>query len=149
MKKVLTEKQKQRKIREKQLSSFRRYLSFQGHGDAVHEFLDMNVWELREYIEKQWLEGMTWENYRKVWCVDHIVALKYFDVFNYQDMKLCWHFSNLKPSFMDHNHAKGYCIEVTVRILQGLPQTIMVKRLQEKIAENVDMFHPYYNLKSA
>lgn len=144
MKKIKTIKQKWREIRSYHLANFRNWVVFKGHGDRVRDHIDMNVLEFRKHIEAQMLPGMTWENYRKEWVIDHIVALKYFDPTSQTDMALCWNYNNLKPSWADHNHAKGYCVEVTIRILEGLPQNAMVKRLMQKIEPVKDMFSPYY-----
>lgn len=130
--------------RQIQLKSFRDWVIFAGHGDRVRDHIDMNVLEFRKYIEAQMLPGMTWENYRKEWVIDHIVALKYFNPTDMKDMALCWNYNNLKPSWFDHNHAKGYCVEVTVRILEGLPQNAMVKSLLRKVEPVRNMFEPYY-----
>lgn len=140
----MTSRQKQLAVRKVQLLAFRRYIVFDGGGSAVYEYLGMNVWELREYVEKQWLTGMAWENYGEVWVVDHVVGLKYFDVFNRKEMSLCWNYNNLKPSFIWDNHAKGYCVEVTNKILLGLPKSIFADRLIEHIKNKEKMFEPYY-----
>lgn len=144
MKKIKTQKQEWRDKRAHQLSSFRRWVCFEGHGDRVRDYVGMNVLEFRKYIEAQILEGMTWENYRKAWCIDHIVALKYFDPTNIKDMKICWNLNNLKPSFIGDNHARGYCVEVTKKILLGKEQNSMVKMLLDWIKPVENMFEPYY-----
>lgn len=141
----MTQKQLFKKIRSRHLTGFRRFLQLSGSGSCVADYIGMNAWELREYIESQWLSGMNWENYGREWVVDHIVALKYFDPTNQKDMKLCWHYSNLKPNFFWHNHAKGYCIDVTKKTLLGLKNTPYVSALLSFISDKEKMFEPYYS----
>lgn len=139
-----TPKQKQLSVRNKLLSSFRRYVSLEANGGSVLDYLDMNAHELREYLEGQWLPGMTWDNYRSEWCVDHIVALKYFNVFNRREMALCWSYNNMKPKWISDNHAKGYCIEVTIRELNKMPKNAVNTLLTRHVSNYIEMFHPYY-----
>ena len=144
----MTTAQRFKKIRAKHLASFRNYLRLNGNGGAVYDFLEVNAFELREHISQQWLSGMTWENYGKFWVVDHVVPLKYFDPTNYKEMKLCWNHNNLKPNYYWDNHAKGYCVEVTKKVLDGMPQVPAVLLLKKKIEEVNTMFNPYYNLQN-
>lgn len=144
MKRIQTLKEKQKGKRSQQLISFRRYLALEGNGDAVVEFLDMNAFELREYIESQWKDGMSWDNYRSFWVVDHIVPLAYFDPFNYKEMFLCWNYTNLKPNYFMDNHAKGYCVEVTMNVLDGMKQSPMVVGLKNWASKYETMFQKYY-----
>jgi 5-methylcytosine-specific restriction endonuclease McrA len=143
-KKFLTEKQKFAYRRKLQLQNFGDWVSLRGHGDHVAEYVELNAWELREYLESLWQDGMTWENYRKEWCVDHIVALKYFDPFNFKDMELCWNYNNLVPATMGHNHAKGYAPEVSERMLMVLPESLIINRLLEKARTHIEEFEVYY-----
>lgn len=143
--KYKTPKQQQIDIKKRHLISFRRWLSLEGNGDAIRDFVDLNAFELREYIESLWLEGMNWENYRSFWVIDHIVALKYFNALDIKEMKLCWNHYNLHPTYTSDNHAKGYNPETSKKLLLSMPQTPSVKMLIEKVDTVVDIFEPYYN----
>jgi hypothetical protein len=143
--KVLTPKQRQLEVRKRMLLSFRRYLALEGNGRHVRDHMDMNAPELRIYVESLWQPGMNWQNYRKTWCIDHIIGMKYFDVFDlYGDMRLCWNHYNLMPSFLDHNHCKGYAPEVSDKMLSMLPDVIWVRMLRERLQRHIDEFQPYY-----
>ena len=41
------------------------------------EYLGCTMEEYREFIQEQFKEGMTWQNYGKEWHIDHKVPLKY------------------------------------------------------------------------
>ena len=126
-----TLKQKQLGVRKKHSLSFRRYVSFEGSGDSIKEYLDLNAWEIREYIESLWEMGMDWENYKKDWVIDHIVPLRCFDIRSNSQMKLCWNHLNFAPKFISDNHEKGASIYNTLLELMELPQTPVVKLLIE------------------
>jgi hypothetical protein len=62
-------------------------------------------WEfLKEWIENQFVDGMSWDN-RNLWHIDHIIPLSFA-----QDedslIKLC-HYTNLQPLWIKDNLSKG------------------------------------------
>jgi hypothetical protein len=61
---------------------------------------------LREHIEKQFLEGMNWENYGFYgWHIDHIIPLS--SAITEEDIyKLC-HYTNLQPLWAKDNLTKN------------------------------------------
>jgi hypothetical protein len=60
--------------------------------------------ELKLHIEKQFCDGMTWDN-RNKWHIDHIVPLA--TATTEQDVISLNHFSNLRPLWAKDNLAKG------------------------------------------
>lgn len=50
--------------------------------------------ELREYLEKQFVEGMSWEN-RNEWHIDHIIPLS--SAKTEKDLLKLFHYTNLQP----------------------------------------------------
>lgn len=59
------------------------------------------------YIESRFDVGMTFENYGKVWEVDHIMPCAIFDLAKAEHRKRCFHFSNLQPLFVSDNRIKN------------------------------------------
>lgn len=55
--------------------------------------------ELRDYLEKMFLPEMNWENYGKVWDIDHILPCASFDLNKIEDQEKCFHYSNCQPLF--------------------------------------------------
>lgn len=53
--------------------------------------------ELVIHLEKQFVPGMNWENYGKLWEIDHIRPCETFDLRDPEQQKVCFHFSNLRP----------------------------------------------------
>lgn len=70
------------------------------------EFIGCSPLELVRHIERQFTRGMSWENYGK-WHVDHIRPCASFDLTDQEQVKQCFHFSNLQPLWGADNMAKS------------------------------------------
>jgi len=76
-------------------------------GSAV-KLLGCTIEELRVYIEKQFVEGMTWENWSQFgWHLDHILPLSSFNLSDPDQLKKACHFTNLQPLWWRDNIIKG------------------------------------------
>jgi hypothetical protein len=65
------------------------------------------------YIEKQFTEGMTWENYGlKGWHVDHILPLSLFDLTVEDEVRKACHYTNLQPLWWQDNLEKGNKVSI-------------------------------------
>lgn len=55
--------------------------------------------ELKEHLEKQFDENMTWDNYGTYWEIDHIIPVNTFNFITYtdSDFQICWSLANLRP----------------------------------------------------
>lgn len=76
---------------------------------STFEMIGCNPEELKKHLERQFSEGMNWDNYGYYgWHVDHKIPL---DSGKTEDdiYKLC-HYSNLQPMWWDENLKKGYKI---------------------------------------
>jgi hypothetical protein len=69
------------------------------------ELLGCSIEELKVYIEKQFKNGMTWENYGQ-WHIDHIKPCASFDLTNDAQVKICFHYTNLQPLWASENCSK-------------------------------------------
>jgi hypothetical protein len=64
--------------------------------------------ELKSYLEKQFTEGMNWENYGlHGWHVDHIRPCCSFDLTDPEQQRECFHYTNLQPLWAEDNLSKG------------------------------------------
>lgn len=61
--------------------------------------------DLRGHLEKQFAEGMTWENRGSAWHIDHRVPIS--SASTAQELEALCHFSNLQPLWAGDNYAKG------------------------------------------
>lgn len=71
------------------------------------ELLGMDWSEFRIYIQGQFRPGMDWENYGKVWHIDHIKPCVKFDLTDPEQQRSCFNWSNLQPLFAVENLRKN------------------------------------------
>ncbi len=128
-------------------SSFRHWLKWNGPGTAVIDYIGTDIGNVREWIESNWIEGMNWENYGQIWVVDHIVPIRFFNVFNSEDMALCWHYKNLMPLFKKDNEKKQGNIFFSYEILTQLKDTdYFFTKLLDRISEEVQWMNNYISV---
>lgn len=71
-------------------------------GSAVRD-LGCSIDFFKEYMAKQFKDGMTWENRGKVWEIDHIEPLCSFDLEDREEFLKVVHYTNLQPiTLKDH-----------------------------------------------
>lgn len=90
-------------------------------GSSVRD-LGCTIEELKILIEKQFEEGMTWENWKiHGWHLDHIIPLANFDLTDRgQFLKAC-HYTNLQPLWASDNLKKGAKISPTGKVAPEPP----------------------------
>jgi hypothetical protein len=72
------------------------------------EVLGCSPLELRLHLESLWTEGMSWDNYGfKGWHIDHKIPIALFDLSCPEQMKICFHYTNLQPLWAKDNLSKG------------------------------------------
>lgn len=60
------------------------------------------------YIERQWLPGMSWENYgRNGWHIDHKKPCAGFDLSDPEQQRVCFHHTNMQPLWARDNLSKN------------------------------------------
>lgn len=62
---------------------------------------------LKRHLESQFKPRMTWENYGKVWHIDHILPLSKFNLLNHEECLRAFNWSNLQPMFGPENLSKS------------------------------------------
>lgn len=72
-------------------------------------YLDYDVFQLKEHLEKQFDDKMSWENYGTYWAIDHIIPQSKlpFDDFSHPNFIKCWSLDNLQPLEVIENIKKG------------------------------------------
>lgn len=75
---------------------------------STFNLLGYSIEELMIHLEKQFTEGMNWDNYGK-WHVDHIRPMSSFNFTSVDDkeFKECWSLDNLQPLWGPDNLSKG------------------------------------------
>jgi hypothetical protein len=71
------------------------------------ELLGCSIEFFKKYLESQFKEGMTWENYGEGgWVIDHIRPCASFDLRKESEQMLCEHYSNKQPLWEADNLIK-------------------------------------------
>ena len=81
---------------------------FSKNGDQTIDFIGCSIDDLKSHLEKQFVDGMNWENYgRYGWHVDHIRPCCSFDLTDPEQQRECFNYTNLQPLWAKDNLAKG------------------------------------------
>lgn len=84
--------------------------SLHGNKNGLHweTLVGYTLQELKQHIESQFVEGMSWDNYGE-WHIDHQIPISAFN-FDFPediDFKRCWAIENLKPLWRFENLSKS------------------------------------------
>lgn len=72
------------------------------------ELLGCTAEECKEHLEKQFLPGMSWDNYGLyTFHIDHILPCDSFNLEDPEEQKKCFHYTNLQPLWAIDNLMKG------------------------------------------
>lgn len=75
------------------------------------DLLGCSYQQFRQWLELQFTDGMTWDNYGTHWVVDHVVPIALFDLTDPTHAKVAFHFTNTQPMPKAANNAKGDRLE--------------------------------------
>lgn len=81
---------------------------------ASKEYLGCEIDEFRDYIEKKFKQGMTWENHGRgegMWHLDHVIPLSWSKDISEEDLKKLCHYTNYQPLWETDNLKKSTIIE--------------------------------------
>lgn len=69
------------------------------------EFLGCSPNDFKIFIENKFVERMNFDNYGE-WVVDHIFPISKIDFNNFEEIKKCFHYTNLQPLWELSNRIK-------------------------------------------
>lgn len=76
-------------------------------GPSWSTYFGYSVQDFVAHIERQFLKGMSWENYGyRGWHIDHIVPVAAFDMSSDEDVRRCFALTNLRPLWGKQNQSK-------------------------------------------
>ena len=76
--------------------------------DSTLNLIGCSIEELKIHLEKQFKEGMNWQNHTKDgWHIDHIIPCCKFDLTKEEEQKKCFHYTNLQPLWAKENLQKN------------------------------------------
>ena len=71
---------------------------------------------------------MSFENYGKLWHIDHVIPCSFFKLDNLNEQKKCFHWSNLRPLYAKKNLEKSNKIITHDILMQELLAKFFIKR---------------------
>ena len=72
------------------------------------KLLGCSIEEFKQYLENQFVEGMSWENHSFLgWHIDHKRPCASFNLSDPEQQKKCFHYSNLQPLWAMDNFRKN------------------------------------------
>ncbi|HEV7332650.1 MAG TPA: hypothetical protein VGN63_16545 [Flavisolibacter sp.] len=92
--------------------ALRRYVLEKHKSTAYAPYFGLSNEKFREWIETQFDEDLTWDNFSENWQFDHIVPVAYFDFTEEEDLKLCWNFINIRVAKTTQGHQKFTKVDV-------------------------------------
>lgn len=101
-------------------------------GRHWENLVSFTIDQLRDHLEKQFVEGMNWKNYgREGWHIDHRVPVAAFNFStpDDSDFQRCWALENLQPLWAKENMSKGGKIDQSFQsslIFGGITNEICV-----------------------
>lgn len=126
--------------------SLRRLVRHQSTPSIILNYLGLDKTNFHIKIQKMRQPDMTLDNLGKLWCVDHIVPLRLFDLTKEEDLYLAWNHNNLIPMYLTHNFEKEHSLHVTEELLSFFPENEWIAKLKAKVAENKVDFSIYKDL---
>jgi len=82
--------------------------------NSILKLIDISIEEYKVYLESKFKVPMSWDNYGKIWEIDHIIPCSNFDLTDSEQQKKCFHYTNTQPLFKTTDIAKsfGYINEI-------------------------------------
>jgi len=75
---------------------------------ATKELLGCTYKYVRQHLENQFTEGMSWDNHGlHGWHIDHIMPCASFDLSDPEQQRECFHYTNLQPLWAEDNLKKS------------------------------------------
>ena len=85
--------------------------SLKGAKNGLHweNIVGYTVADLIQTLEKDFRDGMTWDNYGPLWHIDHMIPLARFEYDSPEDpeFKKAWALNNLQPLWANENRLKS------------------------------------------
>jgi hypothetical protein len=78
--------------------------------DSAINILGMSINDFKSFLESKFQPGMTWDNYGVgygKWHDDHIIPIAYFDFGQKDQVRQCFHYTNMRPMWGSPNISKN------------------------------------------
>ena len=81
--------------------------------------------DFKKYIQQKWQSGMNWQNWGKgngKWNLDHILPIELFDLKDFNQQKICFHYTNFQPLWEKNNLEKNDFLANGIRAKNLTPE---------------------------
>jgi len=105
-----------------------KYLKDLSHMIFQRDLIGCSPKELNDHLSSQLKPEWTWENYGKVWHIDHIIPCAAFDFRKPDQLKWCWNYKNLRPLDAKENLSKSDMLpngDYTTNLKRNNPQKLI------------------------
>ncbi len=85
----------------------RNALKGKNKSQSTINLLGCSIKDLKNYLESKFNQSMNWNNYGKIWHIDHIRPCASFDLTKPEEQAKCFHYTNLQPLLVFENLSKG------------------------------------------
>jgi hypothetical protein len=87
---------------------FKKVMKEKSKSEKTLSYLGCSTEKFKEHMESQFTEGMNWNNHGFTgWHIDHIIPCSSFDLTKEEDIRKCFHYTNLQPLWGTQNMQKG------------------------------------------
>jgi hypothetical protein len=104
--------------------AFRRYVMLESPCSYYAPFFALDAPNLRKWIETQFTGAQTWATFSQTWQFEHRVPVALFNFEQEADLKLCWHFTNIRVEALENGKKPAVLTDLlaTQRYYQALYQ---------------------------
>ena len=118
--------------------ALRRYVLEKNICAAYAPYFGLDIENMRQWFEYQFIDGIDWGNFGERWQFDHIIPVTYFDFSDEKELKICWNFTNIRVEHFQKNKDRGNRLDVLAaknffKELYETTQYAPCKKLLEKI----------------
>ena len=92
--------------------ALRRYVIQKSNSYYYAPYFGLDIKNIREWFECQFTNDASWQTFGKVWQLDHIIPVTYFDFSDEAELKLCWNFTNLRVELIRRNKYRGNNMDI-------------------------------------
>ena len=92
------------------------------------KLLGTTILYYKKYLENQFTDEMSWDNYGDVWEIDHIIPISWYNLSLQSHQLRAFHYTNTKPMLSDENRTKGArtCNPTITQWLDEVNQQVLI-----------------------
>ena len=74
--------------------------------EPIENLIDVDISFFKKWLEYNFTEDMSWDNYGSYWQIDHTIPCNSFDLIKDEELKKCFNWSNMVPIKSEDNLKK-------------------------------------------